>query len=232
MQMRKKLYIFKHFAKSKKLFFCQYLSFSVWFPLSLKHWSPLIVIHLSQLIPHRLTPHCLPCPCLFYLRTEETHTSFTTYPPSSHSPLSSLSLSSLFKDRGESYIFPSLSPIVSLPAICPCLFYFRTEESHTSFPPYRLTPRCLPYPCLSILGQRRVIHLSILSPIISLPAVCPCLFYFRTEESHTSLPPYRSLPAVFPIPVFSILGQRRVIHHPAYPSSHSPLSSLFLSFLF
>ncbi len=31
---------FKHFAKSKKLFFCQYLSFSVWFPLSLKHWSP------------------------------------------------------------------------------------------------------------------------------------------------------------------------------------------------
>jgi hypothetical protein len=42
MQMRKKLYIFKHFAKSKKLFFCQYLSFSVWFPLSLKHWSPLM----------------------------------------------------------------------------------------------------------------------------------------------------------------------------------------------
>ncbi len=40
--MRKKLYIFKHFAKRKKLFFCQYLSFSVWFPLSLKHWSPLI----------------------------------------------------------------------------------------------------------------------------------------------------------------------------------------------
>ncbi len=33
MQMRKKLYIFKHFAKSKKLFFCQYLSFSVWFLL-------------------------------------------------------------------------------------------------------------------------------------------------------------------------------------------------------
>ncbi len=31
MQMRKKLYIFKHFAKSKKLFFCQYLSISVWF---------------------------------------------------------------------------------------------------------------------------------------------------------------------------------------------------------
>ncbi len=31
--MRKKLYIFKHFAKSKKLFFCQYLSFSVWFLL-------------------------------------------------------------------------------------------------------------------------------------------------------------------------------------------------------
>ncbi len=29
MQMRKKMYIFKHFAKSKKLFFCQYLSFSV-----------------------------------------------------------------------------------------------------------------------------------------------------------------------------------------------------------
>jgi hypothetical protein len=27
--MRKKLYIFKHFAKSKKLFFCLYLSFSV-----------------------------------------------------------------------------------------------------------------------------------------------------------------------------------------------------------
>ncbi len=42
MQMRKKLYIFKHFAKSKKLFFWQYLSFSVWFPLSLKHWSPLV----------------------------------------------------------------------------------------------------------------------------------------------------------------------------------------------
>ncbi len=42
MQMRKKLYIFKHFAKSKKLFFCLYLSFSVWFPLSLKHWSPLM----------------------------------------------------------------------------------------------------------------------------------------------------------------------------------------------
>ncbi len=42
MQMRKKLYIFKHLAKSKKLFFCQYLSFSVWFPLSLKHWSPLL----------------------------------------------------------------------------------------------------------------------------------------------------------------------------------------------
>ncbi len=38
----KKLYIFKHFAKNKKLFFCQYLSFSVWFPLSLKHWSPLM----------------------------------------------------------------------------------------------------------------------------------------------------------------------------------------------
>jgi hypothetical protein len=31
MQMRKKLNIFKHFAKSKKWFFCQYLSFSVWF---------------------------------------------------------------------------------------------------------------------------------------------------------------------------------------------------------
>ncbi len=42
MQMRKKLYIFKHFAKCKKLFFCKYLSFSVWFPLSLKHWSPLV----------------------------------------------------------------------------------------------------------------------------------------------------------------------------------------------
>ncbi len=41
MQMRNKLYIFRHFAKSKKLFFCQYLSFSVWFSLSLKHWSPL-----------------------------------------------------------------------------------------------------------------------------------------------------------------------------------------------
>jgi hypothetical protein len=47
MQMRKKLYIFKHFAKSKKLFFCQYLSFSVWFPLSLKHWSPLMHSHLG-----------------------------------------------------------------------------------------------------------------------------------------------------------------------------------------
>ncbi len=33
MQMRKKLYIFKYFAKSKKLFFCQYLSISVWFLL-------------------------------------------------------------------------------------------------------------------------------------------------------------------------------------------------------
>ncbi len=31
--MRKKLYIFEHFAKSKKWFFCQYLSFSVWFLL-------------------------------------------------------------------------------------------------------------------------------------------------------------------------------------------------------
>jgi hypothetical protein len=28
-----KMYIFKHFAKSKKLFFCQYLSISVWFLL-------------------------------------------------------------------------------------------------------------------------------------------------------------------------------------------------------
>ncbi len=43
--MRKKLYISKHFAKSKTLFFCQYLSFSVWFPLSLKHWSPLTYNH-------------------------------------------------------------------------------------------------------------------------------------------------------------------------------------------
>jgi hypothetical protein len=50
MQMRKKLYIFKNFAKSKKLFFCQYLSFSVWFPLSLKHWSPLLYI---QYMPTR-----------------------------------------------------------------------------------------------------------------------------------------------------------------------------------
>ncbi len=33
MQMRKKLYNFKYFEKSKKLFFCQYLSFSVWFLL-------------------------------------------------------------------------------------------------------------------------------------------------------------------------------------------------------
>ncbi len=33
MQMRKKLYIFKHFAKSKKLLFCHYLSFSEWFQL-------------------------------------------------------------------------------------------------------------------------------------------------------------------------------------------------------
>jgi hypothetical protein len=33
MQMRKKLSIFKHFAKSKKLFFWQYLSISVWFLL-------------------------------------------------------------------------------------------------------------------------------------------------------------------------------------------------------
>ncbi len=33
MQMRKKLYIFNHFAKSKKLFFCQYLSISMWFLL-------------------------------------------------------------------------------------------------------------------------------------------------------------------------------------------------------
>ncbi len=45
MQMRKNLYIFKHFAKNKKLFFYQYLSFSVWFPLSLKHWSPLRYTH-------------------------------------------------------------------------------------------------------------------------------------------------------------------------------------------
>ncbi len=49
--MRKKLYIFKHFAKSKKLFFCQYLSFSVWFPLSLKHWSPLLYTLYFQLFP-------------------------------------------------------------------------------------------------------------------------------------------------------------------------------------
>ncbi len=42
--MRKKLYIFKHLAKSKKLF----LSFSVWFPLSLKHWSPLVYIQNLQ----------------------------------------------------------------------------------------------------------------------------------------------------------------------------------------
>ncbi len=33
MQMRKNWYILKHFAKSKKLFFCQYLSFSMWFLL-------------------------------------------------------------------------------------------------------------------------------------------------------------------------------------------------------
>ncbi len=50
MQMRKKLYIFKHFAKSKKLFFSKYLWFSVWFPLSLKHWSPLLY---SLLLPCR-----------------------------------------------------------------------------------------------------------------------------------------------------------------------------------
>ncbi len=59
MQMRKKLYIFKHFAKSKKLFFCQYLSFSVWFPLSLKHWSPLLYSpHSTPLQPtnvHKIT---------------------------------------------------------------------------------------------------------------------------------------------------------------------------------
>ncbi len=42
MRMRKKLYIFKHFAKSKKLFFSKYLSFSVWFPINFKHWSPLL----------------------------------------------------------------------------------------------------------------------------------------------------------------------------------------------
>jgi hypothetical protein len=36
MQMRKKRYIFKHFAKSKKWFFCQYLSFSMWFLLKFK----------------------------------------------------------------------------------------------------------------------------------------------------------------------------------------------------
>ncbi len=41
MQMRTKLCLFKHFAKRKKLFFSKYLSFSVWFPLSLKDWSPL-----------------------------------------------------------------------------------------------------------------------------------------------------------------------------------------------
>ncbi len=51
MQMRKKLYIFKHFAKSKNLFFCQYLSFSVRFPWSLKHWSPVLYtckIHICE----------------------------------------------------------------------------------------------------------------------------------------------------------------------------------------
>ncbi len=49
MQMRKKLYIFKHFAKRKKVFFSKYLSFSVWFPLSLKHWSPL-PLHLLTVV--------------------------------------------------------------------------------------------------------------------------------------------------------------------------------------
>ncbi len=40
----KKTLHFQTFVKSKKLFFCQYLSFSVWFPLSLKHWSPLVCL--------------------------------------------------------------------------------------------------------------------------------------------------------------------------------------------
>ncbi len=35
MQIQKKLYIFKHFSKRKKLFFCQYLSFFVRLPVSL-----------------------------------------------------------------------------------------------------------------------------------------------------------------------------------------------------
>ncbi len=47
--MQKNLYILKHFAISKKLFFYQYLSFSDWFPLILKHWSPL-AIRIHQLV--------------------------------------------------------------------------------------------------------------------------------------------------------------------------------------
>ncbi len=57
MKMRKKLYIFKHFARSKKLFFCQYLSFSVWFPLSLKHWSPLLYSTVPVQKPNSWTNH-------------------------------------------------------------------------------------------------------------------------------------------------------------------------------
>ncbi len=42
MQMRKNI-----LQKIKSYFFCQYLSFSVWFPLSLKHWSPLMYNHMK-----------------------------------------------------------------------------------------------------------------------------------------------------------------------------------------
>jgi hypothetical protein len=76
MQMRKKLYIFKHFAKSKNLFFCQYLSFSVWFLLKFQKsikWSPLMCTeqnryyncktqerkHLSEFSKHLIQlPNC------------------------------------------------------------------------------------------------------------------------------------------------------------------------------
>ena len=44
MQTLKKVDIFIHFAKSKILFFCQYLPITIWFPSSFEYWSPLILL--------------------------------------------------------------------------------------------------------------------------------------------------------------------------------------------
>jgi hypothetical protein len=62
------------------------------------------VIHLSQLIPHGLTPPCLPYPCLFYLRQRRV-----------------IHLSQLIPHR-------------LTPRCLPFLFHvlFMTEESHRS----------------------------------------------------------------------------------------------------